>query len=81
LHLKARALKPVFHFIGSRVETRRFQAMCQLNINNLYSPTSGAAAAAAAAVVVERRREEEDEDEEEALMVVGALKMFCRFCC
>ena len=35
-YFESKGLKPIFHFIGSRVETRRFQAMGL----NLCSPTS-----------------------------------------
>jgi hypothetical protein len=31
VEFKSQTLKPVFHFIGSRLETRRFQAMGQLD--------------------------------------------------
>jgi hypothetical protein len=31
VEFESQILKPVFHFIGSRVETRRFQAMGQLD--------------------------------------------------
>jgi hypothetical protein len=33
-------LKPDFHTSGSRVETRRFQAMGQLHATCLYSPAA-----------------------------------------
>jgi hypothetical protein len=46
---KQQILKPFFHFIGSRVETRRFQAMGLTNGFNLYSPTPPAAKPAAPA--------------------------------
>jgi hypothetical protein len=44
LHLKSKGLKPGYHITGSRVQTRRFQAVGQLYYNlfiqhsNLYSP-------------------------------------------
>ena len=38
---ESKGLKPDFHFIGSRVETRRFQAYGSTEIN-LYSPHLGA---------------------------------------
>jgi hypothetical protein len=38
VEFESKRLKPGFHFIGSRVETRRFQAMGQLK-STCYSPT------------------------------------------
>jgi hypothetical protein len=35
----SKVLKPGYHISGSRVETRRFQAMGQHTAFNLYSPT------------------------------------------
>jgi hypothetical protein len=40
VHLEKQTLKPGFHFIGPRVETRRFQAMGQLHSACTYGPTA-----------------------------------------
>jgi hypothetical protein len=39
LHFEGKGLKPGFHFIGSRVETRRLSSYRSTGFN-LYSPTT-----------------------------------------
>jgi hypothetical protein len=71
LNLKSKTLKPGFHFIGSRVETRRFQACGSAAFSTCTAPP---VVVELVGVVEDARHEEEEQQLLRAVAVQVAFE-------